>query len=109
MNRRIWFVLAILLAAVVPVRQLSSQTGATAVDFRKDIQPILASSCVGCHRGNTAPADLHLDTPEGLLRGGTSGKVVIPGDPDQSLLMIRIADTGNNRMPPNGQLTATQL
>jgi len=80
------------------------------VDFRKDIQPILAANCVQCHQGNAAPAELRLDTPEGLLKGGTSGKVLNPGEAEKSLLIARITDpNGNNRMPPGSQLTAGQI
>ena len=109
MNKRIWSVLTLLGMLVFSALKISSQPEPQAVDFRADIQPILTANCIGCHQGNTAPAELHLDTPEGLLRGGTSGKVVIPADAEKSLLTIRIADTSNNRMPPGRQLTAEQI
>src|SRR5262245_30355617 len=107
----------VLLTLLIPVMQLlssqlqtvPSQPETSQVDFYRDIQPILTSNCVGCHRGNAAPAELHLDSPEGLIRGGTSGAVVSPGNADKSLIVIRTEDTGNNRMPPNGQLTPDQI
>src|SRR5688500_50411 len=52
----------------------ATRQGATRVDYRRDVQPILNATCVGCHNGPTAPAELQLATPEGLLRGGTSGQ-----------------------------------
>jgi len=79
------------------------------VDFYSDIRPILSTNCVACHQGKSAPAQLHLDSPEGLLQGGTSGKVVVPGNADKSLLVERIEDKGTNRMPPGGQLSAAQI
>ena len=80
------------------------------MDFRKDIQPILAQNCVGCHQGNAAPAELRLDTPEGFLKGGTSGEAFVPGDAEKSLVVLRISDpNGNNRMPPGGQLSPEQV
>ena len=79
MGKRIWCVLTLALLLILPGLELSSQTPSKAVDFRADIQPILTANCIGCHQGSTAPAELHLDTPEGLLHGGTSGAVVIPG------------------------------
>src|SRR5438105_12001565 len=108
MTRRVQCVLTFLPVMTLPA-MLYSQPSSQLVEFRKDIQPILAGKCVGCHQGATAPAELHLDTPEGLLRGATSGKVVLPGDAEKSLLVVRITDTSDNRMPPGGQLTAEQI
>ncbi len=90
----------------------SQQRPANTVDYRRDIQPILSKSCVQCHAGNAAPAELKLDTPEGLLRGGTSGAAVVRGNAEQSQLVVRIADTNaNNRMPPppNAPLSAQEI
>ena len=95
------------------VLQLSSQQPGTAtVDYRRDIQPILTNNCASCHSGNAAPAEFKLDTPEGLLHGGTSGSAVIAGDPERSQLVARIEDSNaNNRMPPapRAQLTPQQI
>ncbi len=93
---------------VISTGQIRAQS--VAVDYRKDVQPIFQKNCVGCHQGNAAPAELHLDSPEGVLRGGTSGKAVIAGDADQSLLVLRIADeNANTRMPPKGRLSDQQV
>ena len=57
-----------------------------AVDFARDIQPILAASCVRCHRAARAEGGLRLDTRQGLLEGGDSGGAVVRGDGKGSLL-----------------------
>ncbi|HEY3135932.1 MAG TPA: PSD1 and planctomycete cytochrome C domain-containing protein [Blastocatellia bacterium] len=52
-----------------------------------------------------------LDSREGMLKGGNSGNaVIIPGDPDGSLLIkaIRYNDS-KLQMPPTGQLPAEQI
>src|SRR5262249_53501975 len=101
--------LAAVLAFVAPLPVFLPAPG-SGVEERRGIQPILIANCAKCHQGNAAPAELRLDSPEGLLKGGTSGKAVLPGDADKSLLLARIADpNGNNRMPPGGQLTAAQI
>ena len=87
----------------------ATQQAVARVDYRRDVQPIVNANCVSCHNGPTAPAELQLATPDGLLRGGTSGRAVIAGDAAKSLLVIRIEDRGPNRMPPNGQLTSAEL
>ena len=93
----------ILAALFVPVLQIRPQQATKAVDFRTDIQPILAKNCQSCHQGGAAPADLRLDTPQGLLQGSISGKIVVPGKSSESLLVQRIIDPSGVRMPLNGQ------
>jgi hypothetical protein len=74
-----------------------------AVEFNRDIRPILSDNCFACHGPdkNKREADLRLDTEAGLL--GSDGKpgAVVPGKPDDSELWRRItsADEGE-RMPP---------
>ena len=100
----------ILAALFVPVLQIRPQQATKAVDFRTDIQPILAKNCQSCHQGGAAPADLRLDTPQGLLQGSISGKIVVPGKSSESLLVQRIIDPSGVRMPLNGQpLSADEI
>ena len=54
--------------------------GATAPDFVRDVQPILAASCVRCHGPGVRTGLLRLDTRTDLLEGGESGDVVVAGD-----------------------------
>jgi mono/diheme cytochrome c family protein len=82
---------------------------APAVSYYRDIEPILNSSCVSCHQESMAAGGLKLDAPENLLQGGASGKAVIPGRADRSLLYQRLTMTTDKRMPPVGALTEEQL
>ena len=82
---------------------------ADAVNYYRDIEPILNSSCVGCHQAAMAAGGLRVDAPENLLQGGASGKVVVPGKADRSLLYQRLTVTTDKRMPPVGALTEEQL
>ena len=59
--------------------------------FRQRVAPLLEARCVGCHRGVAARADLTLDTRDGLLKGGESGPALVPGKPDESLLVEMIS------------------
>ncbi|HEY1757300.1 MAG TPA: DUF1592 domain-containing protein [Bryobacteraceae bacterium] len=79
------------------------------VDFGKQVQPILAENCTGCHKGVSAPAGLHLDTAAGLMKGSDAGAVIVPGNSKNSLLVQRISDTTGSQMPPNGPLTKEQI
>jgi len=80
-----------------------------AVDYYRDIEPILKASCISCHQASMAAGGLRLDAPENLLQGGASGKAVVPGRADRSLLYTRLTDTTAKRMPPVGMLTEEQL
>src|SRR6187397_1589649 len=57
-----------------------------APDFTRDIQPILAASCVRCHGPRKTEGELRLDTHAGLLKGGEAGPAVVPGDGEGSRL-----------------------
>ncbi|MEM0897894.1 MAG: PSD1 and planctomycete cytochrome C domain-containing protein [Verrucomicrobiota bacterium] len=56
--------------------------------FESRIRPILAQECYECHRtGGKLKGGLALDHREGLLEGGDSGPAIVPGKPDDSLLL----------------------
>jgi cytochrome c553 len=102
-------VLALLLAAPAGAQ---SPTPEQALFFEKNVQPVLASRCSSCHSVDTlTSAGLSLDNREGVLKGGASGPAIVPGKPDESLLMRRItADDPNVRMPKGDEaLTAKEI
>ncbi|GIX00733.1 MAG: hypothetical protein KatS3mg111_4065 [Pirellulaceae bacterium] len=77
--------------------------GGEEVDFIRDVRPILSNHCFQCHGPDehTREADLRLDQPAGLYGTDGNSGVVVPGDPDQSLLWQRITDADDDsRMPP---------
>ena len=61
-------------------------TGDETVSFTEDIAPWMANLCVGCHSGNNARGGLSLVNFTDMMRGGDSGRVVLPGNLDGSLL-----------------------
>src|SRR5580704_13087019 len=80
-----------------------------AVDFNKQVQPILDSNCTMCHKGASAPAGLQLNTAAGLMKGSASGAVIVPSNSKASLLVQRISDTTGGQMPPSGPLSKEQI
>jgi len=73
------------------------------VQFARDIQPILASSCLVCHGPDEKmrKAGLRLDVRESALKSLRSGgKAIVPGDARSSELLTRIHSEGSDRMPP---------
>ncbi|HSI10075.1 MAG: PSD1 and planctomycete cytochrome C domain-containing protein [Rariglobus sp.] len=73
--------------------------------FETKIRPVLADQCYRCHSSQSEKlrADLNLDTRASTLEGGESGPALVPGKPDDSLL-IQAIRYGNPdlRMPPKG-------
>ena len=99
--------LSIILVAVAPLP--SQQPKAGKVDFVRDIEPILTKNCVICHQAAWAGGGLRLDSLEGLQHGGTSGKAVVPGNAQRSLLVERMEGSDTKCMPPKGQLLPDQI
>jgi hypothetical protein len=76
--------------------------------FERDVLPILARKCHGCHGADVQEAQLDLRTLSTMLQGGESGPAVVPGDPQASLIVDLVA---LDQMPPDGseKLTAAEL
>ena len=69
--------------------------------FETRIRPVLAQRCFQCHSDKKQEGQLRLDRRDDLLKGGKSGRVVLPGDPGHSLLLRAIRRVDKDfRMPP---------
>ncbi|MHC4339791.1 MAG: c-type cytochrome domain-containing protein [Planctomycetota bacterium] len=76
--------------------------------FSQDLVPIFQVDCLRCHGAGMA-GGLDLLTHQGLMQGGQSGAVVIPFDPDNSLIIGRLEGTAPGlRMPRDGPPYLTQ-
>lgn len=86
------------------------QTGADGgPSFEKDVAPILVARCLNCHGDDNPRAGLRLDT-FGAIVQGCGGRLIVPGNPNTSMLMQRINAPGNQRMPKEGKpLTADEM
>ncbi len=109
-NCRAWMVqtmaviLGLLVASVVHAQEKPIPIAAVKrdgkVSFEKDILPILQKNCVACHNSSEAEAELVLETPEAIRKGGDSGPAVVPGKPQESLLLKVAAHQQEPFMPP---------
>ncbi|MBA3441264.1 MAG: DUF1553 domain-containing protein [Pyrinomonadaceae bacterium] len=78
--------------------------------FEARIRPVLESSCAACHSGESAMGGLRLDSRANVLKGGTSGPSIVPGDPDKSLLIQAVRFTHERfKMPPGKKLPEQQI
>ena len=76
--------------------------------FEQNVRPLLAQSCYSCHGDKKQKGGLRLDSIEAILKGGESGPAVVPGRPDDSLLVSAINYEGPE-MPPNGKLAPEKV
>jgi hypothetical protein len=81
-----------------------------AVDFAKDVQPILRSRCSGCHAGGMKSSDFSVMTLESVRAGGKKhGRAVIGGQPETSPLIRMIRGTLTPRMPMGAELPPSEV
>src|SRR5437762_10735128 len=95
------------LAAVCGLPGFSARGAAkapsAAIDFNREIRPILSENCFKCHGPDEAArkAKLRLDTREGAIALHEGTAAVVPGKPDESELLKRIgSDDPEEMMPP---------
>jgi cytochrome c553 len=97
----------LLLALLVIRISLGSNAPSAAGDdtFTTKIAPLLQQHCLSCHGPDAQESGLRLDSLQALNTGGKAGPPIIPGKPDESLLMmaVRRADA-TLQMPPDGKL-----
>jgi cytochrome c553 len=97
------------LALAAPGRALAADDDAAF--FTKSVEPILNDRCFSCHGPEKQKAKLRLDSREAVLKGGKSGAAVVPGKPDDSLLIKAVRYTDDDlKMPPkNKKLSDEQV
>ncbi|PYV86551.1 MAG: hypothetical protein DMG05_19415 [Acidobacteria bacterium] len=77
--------------------------------FEARIRPLLANNCYVCHTGSRM-GGLQLDSREMILKGGHSGPAVVPGQPEQSILIQAVNHAHQRlKMPPQGKLKAEEI
>ena len=78
--------------------------------FNSRVLPILKTRCLECHShaAGKSKGGLMLDSRSGWQTGGDSGTAIVPGQPDNSLLIQAVRHT-DLRMPPTGRLPADEI
>ncbi|MEX2263337.1 MAG: PSD1 and planctomycete cytochrome C domain-containing protein [Bryobacteraceae bacterium] len=81
------------------------------IEFARDVEPLFRKHCSACHGTAQQMNGLRLDGHDAVLRGGYSGKAVLPGDSAGSRLIHRVAGFKDVLpMPPSGtRLTAEEV
>jgi len=82
--------------------------GTTELKFSQDIAPIIVANCTGCHSKDgegVRRGKLDLSTIEKLQKGTPDHKIVVPGKPAESHLILRLRGKETPRMPRRGILS----
>lgn len=96
-NRCFPAVLASLLF-VGAVRGAFADDAAPTLSFERDVAPLLTARCAKCHGGGKLEGGLDVRRRFLIAKGGDSGAAIVPGKPDDSLLLQRIT---SGEMPPD--------
>ena len=91
------------LAASVALSISAGTAASAAVDFNRDVRPILNQHCTACHGGVKQAGNVSFTQRDKALASGKSGKpTVVAGKPGESELLHRVLlpDGDEDRMPP---------
>jgi mono/diheme cytochrome c family protein len=70
------------------------------VDFSRDILPIFRASCLKCHGPEKPKGQFRLDTKPLAMKGGVTGRDIVPGSSKESLVVKLLHATDDEeRMP----------
>jgi hypothetical protein len=98
-------VVAVIMVAIPPAgasdgRPDSKVQAAREEFFEQKVRPLLAENCYACHGEKKQKGGLRLDSLESVLKGGESGPAVVPGKPDESLVVEAVNHEGLEMPPP---------
>ena len=100
MNRTITLT-AMLLASLLAMDGHSARADERDDLFEAKIRPVLVGTCFRCHGDTKTSGGLRIDSRETLLKGGESGPAIVPGKPEESLLIKAIQRQADvSAMPP---------
>ena len=80
--------------------KISAPTAKETVSFASDVAPILIANCNGCHYNATrVVGGLQFNMFSQILKGGDNGNIIVPGKPDESLIIRKLRGMEGARMP----------
>ena len=98
MNRKITFCIPLTLSILAATGSLLASD---AVDYVKDVMPVLQKHCIACHTVDEAQGGLVMESYAALMRGGESGPALTPGVPSSSRMFLMASGKLEPVMPPD--------
>ena len=78
--------------------------------FESKVRPLLTEQCMDCHGDKKQKGRLRLDSRAGWQKGGDSGAALVPGRPEDSLLIKAVSFVDKDlQMPPKKQLAPDEV
>ena len=77
--------------------------------FDTRVAPILAKRCLGCHNQELNNGNISFLDRDTLLKGGGRGPAIVPGRPEESLLVSVLRHDGEVQMPPGRKLPPGEI
>ena len=79
--------------------------------FRESVEPVLKRRCYECHShsGSEISGGLVLDWKSGWQKGGDRGPAIIPGDPENSLLIKAVRHSDADLKMPEEKLSDEEI
>jgi WD40 repeat protein len=78
-------------------------------NYTDHVLPIFREKCGGCHNADKREGGLDLMSHGQALAGGSSGEVIVPGDPDASHLWQVASHAAEPKMPPESDRIPTEM
>lgn len=91
---------------LIPIAEIKRDA---AVDFEKEVLPLLKQNCVACHNATKAEGGLVLESPGTIAAGGDSGPAVVAGQGGESLLLARARGVDSIMPPEDNKVGAKPL
>lgn len=109
--------LAVVVGLSFPIGVLVAEPAAQSDDdgrrfFAEQVEPLLKSKCFSCHSHASGEMEggLTLDSRSGWAEGGERGPAILPGKPEESLLIKAVLREGSTfQMPPDEKLSAAEI
>ncbi len=94
-----------MIASSFCLHNLEAQEANHAIDFSRDIRPVLAKHCYSCHGPDQSEGGLRLSERDSAISETDSGqRALVPGQPELSELLRRVKSTDEGeQMPPEGK------
>ena len=101
-SMRSWVVTFVVLTGIASgTSRAADDAGVTF--FETKIRPVLVEHCQKCHGDTKQRGEFRLDSKAAMLKGGESGKAMVPGQAEQSLIIKALRHL-EPKMPPDKKL-----
>ncbi len=78
--------------------------------FESKIRPLFVKHCYDCHGPDEQESGLRMDSFQGIAKGGKAGSLIVPGKPEQSLLITAVKyQSPDLQMPPDDKLSKQEV